>query len=54
MSGVGPFTELIDQMFYLFGCAGSLLLCGCFSSFRERRLPSSFTAVASLAVERGP
>lgn len=54
MSGVGPFTELIDPMFYLFGCAGSLLLCGRFSSFRECRLPSSFTAVASLAMERRP
>ena len=61
-SDVDPFIELIDWMLtsfqnkfiYVFGCTGSLLLWGLFSSFRERRLPSSLTVVASLAAEHRP
>ena len=36
---------------FIFGCAGSLLLCGLFSSCWEWGLLSSYGAVASLIVE---
>ena len=49
---------LQEDSFFFFGCAGSLLLCGLFSSCRQQGLLSSCCAqglivVASLITEHG-
>ena len=41
------------MILFIFGCAGSLLLCGFFSSCAEHRLLSGCHVRASLVADRG-
>ena len=42
-----PPKDILKNYLFIFGCAGSFLLCGLFSSFSKKRILSSCSAQAS-------